>query len=113
MTGVWPMFRHYFLFQGKPEQTEPYNALQKLAYTGTLLLGLITVASGLLLYKPTQFALAAGLFGGFGVVRVIHFAAMAGFLAFIPGHLIMVALHGWNNFYSMLIGWKRGPEYLR
>jgi hypothetical protein len=26
--------------------------------------------------------------------------------------LMMVALHGWNNFRSMLTGWKREPEYL-
>jgi hypothetical protein len=25
----------------------------------------------------------------------------------------MVLLHGWQNFYSMLAGWKRDPEYLR
>jgi thiosulfate reductase cytochrome b subunit len=38
---------------------------------------------------------------------------MCGFLlSFIPGHLLMVLLHGWNNFYSMLTGWKRDPEYL-
>jgi hypothetical protein len=24
----------------------------------------------------------------------------------------MVILHGWNNFTSMLTGWKRNPEYL-
>jgi DNA-binding beta-propeller fold protein YncE len=33
--------------------------------------------------------------------------AMCGFLAFIPGHLTMVVLHGWANFYFMLSGWKR------
>ena len=38
---------------------------------------------------------------------------MCGMLAFIPGHLIMVALHGWDNFASMIIGWKRRPEYTR
>jgi hypothetical protein len=25
--------------------------------------------------------------------------------------LIMVVLHGWNNFVSMLTGWKKDPEY--
>jgi len=43
--------------------------------------------------------------------RLWHFLAMCGFLAFIPGHLVMVALHGWNNFVSMLVGWKKDPEY--
>jgi thiosulfate reductase cytochrome b subunit len=51
------------------------------------------------------------LFGGFHLTRIWHFAAMCGFLAFIPGHLIMVALHGWANFFSMFSGWKREPEY--
>jgi Ni,Fe-hydrogenase I cytochrome b subunit len=53
----------------------------------------------------------AFLFGGFHVTRLWHFTAMCGFLTFIPGHLIMVVLHGWANFYSMLSGWKREPEY--
>jgi hypothetical protein len=26
--------------------------------------------------------------------------------------LVMVALHGWNNFMSMVSGWKRNPQYL-
>jgi len=30
----------------------------------------------------------------------------------VPGHLVMVALHGWENFVAMLTGWKRDPEYL-
>jgi hypothetical protein len=24
---------------------------------------------------------------------------------------VMVVLHGWNNFVSMLTGWKKDPEY--
>ena len=36
---------------------------------------------------------------------------MCGLLAFIPGHLIMVAMHGWDNFRSMVTGWKHHPEY--
>jgi hypothetical protein len=46
------------------------------------------------------------------MVPVWHFAAMLSLVSFIPGHLIMVALHGWINFYSMLIGWKQNPEPL-
>jgi hypothetical protein len=36
---------------------------------------------------------------------------MCGFLASIPSHLIMVLVHGWINFFSMLTGWKKDPEY--
>lgn len=107
--GVWPMVRHYFLFGPEPPVTEQYNPLQKLAYTLTVLCGVLSVATGIVLYKPIQFSWLAWLMGGFHLARVWHFFAMCGFLAFIPGHLIMVGLHGWNNFWSMVSGWKRDP----
>lgn len=110
--GVWPMVRHYFLFGPKPPQTEAYNALQKLAYTTIVLCGALSVVTGLVIYRPVQLSGLAWLMGGFHYARIWHFIAMCGFLAFIPGHLVMVALHGWNNFTSMLTGWKKNPEYL-
>jgi Ni/Fe-hydrogenase b-type cytochrome subunit len=111
ISGVWPMARHYFFFGPKPAATGQYNPLQKLAYTFSIGLGALSLLTGVVLYKPVQFSWLAFLFGGFHLTRVWHFAAMCGFLAFIPGHLIMVALHGWSNFFSMLSGWKRDPEY--
>jgi thiosulfate reductase cytochrome b subunit len=110
--GVWPMVRHYFLFGPKPQVMEQYNALQKLAYTATVLCGAASLLTGLVLYKPVQFSWLAWPMGGFHLARIGHFLAMCGFLAFVPGHLVMVALHGWSNFTSMLTGWKRNPEYL-
>lgn len=109
--GVWPMARHYFFFGPKPPATGQYNPLQKLAYTSTVVFGVLSLLTGMVLYKPTQFSWLAFLLGGFHLTRIWHFAAMCGFLAFIPGHLIMVILHGWSNFFSMLSGWKRDPEY--
>lgn len=109
--GVWPMMRHYFLFGVKPTGTAQYNPLQKLAYTSTVGFGALSLLTGVVMYKPVQFSWLAFLFGGFHLTRIWHFAAMCGFLAFIPGHLIMVALHGWSNFFSMLSGWKCEPEY--
>jgi Ni/Fe-hydrogenase b-type cytochrome subunit len=112
LPGLWPMVGHYFFFKAKPEQIEPYNPLQKLAYTTTILFGVLSVVTGILLYQPAQLAFAEWLLGGVGMIRIYHFAAMIGFLSFIPGHLLMVALHGWNNLSSMLTGWKRDPDYL-
>jgi Ni/Fe-hydrogenase b-type cytochrome subunit len=109
--GVWPMARHYFFFGPKPPVTGQYNPLQKLAYTSTVGFGVLSLITGVVLYKPTQFAWLAFLLGGFHLTRIWHFAAMCGFLSFIPGHLVMVILHGWSNFFSMLSGWKRDPEY--
>jgi len=111
--GVWPMARHYFLFGPKPPVTGQYNPLQKLAYTSTILFGIASALTGLVLYKPVQFSWLAWPMGGFHLARLWHFVAMCGFLAFIPGHLVMVVLHGWSNFFSMLVGWKKNPEYLR
>jgi Ni/Fe-hydrogenase b-type cytochrome subunit len=110
--GVWPMARHYFFFGEKPELNETYNPLQKLAYTSSIFFGVAATLTGFVLYQPTQLGWLAFLLGGFHLTRLWHFLAMYDFLDFIPGHLIMVILHGWNNFYSMLAGWKRNPEYL-
>jgi Ni/Fe-hydrogenase b-type cytochrome subunit len=99
--GVWPMARHYFLRGPKPPERGTYNPLQKLAYTSVLGLGLALVVTGAALYKPVQLSWLVASLGGFRLVRVWHFAAMCGLLAFMPGHLVMVALHGWRNFASM------------
>jgi thiosulfate reductase cytochrome b subunit len=105
--GVWPMFRHYFLFGSKPTLRETYNPLQKLGYTAVVLCGVMSVITGVALYKPVQLAWLVSLLGGFQMARLEHFIAMIGFVAFIPGHLAMVAIHGWSNFASMFTGWKR------
>jgi thiosulfate reductase cytochrome b subunit len=103
--------RHYFLFGPKPPLTQPYNPLQKLAYTVAVALGILSVLTGMAIYNPNQFSLLAAMMGGFHRARIWHFAVMLSFLTFIAGHLFMVALHGWKNFVSMLTGWKRAPEY--
>ena len=110
--GVWPMVRHYFLFGPKPPSTGQYNPLQKLAYTSTIALGVVSLLTGLVMYKPVQLSALGLAFGGYHGARVVHFLAMCGMLAFIPGHLVMVALHGWDNLASMVTGWKRRPDYV-
>jgi len=110
--GLWPMIRYYFFFGSKPEAEEVYNPLQKLAYTSVMLLGILSVLTGVAVWKPVQFSWLAWLMGGFHWARIWHFAVMWGILAFLFAHLIMVVLHGWNNFVSMLTGWKKDPEYI-
>jgi thiosulfate reductase cytochrome b subunit len=77
---------------------------QKLAYTTALALGAVLVITGFALYKPVQLSWLVATLGGLRLTRIWHFAAMAGLLAFIPGHLLMVAIHGWSNFASMWTG---------
>jgi len=102
--GVWPMARHYFLSGPKPEVTGTYNPLQKLAYSVALFLIVVSLVTGFALYKPVQLSWLVDALGGFRLTRIWHFAAMCGLLAFIPGHLVMVALHGWRNFVGMWTG---------
>ena len=109
--GVWSMVRHYFFLGPRPPATGQYNALQKLAYTSAVLLGALQMVTGAVMYKPIQFSGLGVLMGGYHNARLLHFVGMCGLLAFIPGHLIMVALHGWDNFRSMLTGWKISPAY--
>jgi Ni/Fe-hydrogenase b-type cytochrome subunit len=111
VSGVWPMARHYFFFAPKPPALEAYNPLQKLAYTSAIILGVLSVLTGIAIWKPVQFSWLAWMMGGFHLARVWHFVVMWAIVAFVFGHLVMVVLHGWNNFMSMLTGWKTDPDY--
>jgi thiosulfate reductase cytochrome b subunit len=62
------------------------------------------MVTGLALWKPVQLSELVTIMGGIRLTRFWHFSAMVGLLAFIPGHLIMVALQGWSNFASMWTG---------
>ena len=99
------------LVRAQAAATGQYNPLQKQAYT-SLFFGTLSLLTGLVMYKPVQLSALGWFFGGYHVARLIHFLAMCGLLAFIPGHLIMVLLHGWDNFASMVTGWKRRPDYI-
>ncbi len=109
--GVWPVARHYFFFGSKPPLGETYNPLQKCAYTVAIGLGGLSVLTGFAIWKPVQFSWLAWMMGGFHWARLWHFLIMWALIAFAFGHLIMVILHGWNNFLSMGTGWKKDPEY--
>jgi thiosulfate reductase cytochrome b subunit len=90
---------------------EAYNPLQKQAYTAAIILGVLSVVTGFAVWKPVQFSWLAWMMGGFHYARIWHFAVMWAILFFVLGHMVMVILHGWNNFLSMLTGWKKDPEY--
>jgi thiosulfate reductase cytochrome b subunit len=80
--------------RGRLSHADPrhYNGLQRVAYLGVILDLLLLVLSGLVLWKSVQFPLLRELMGGYEVARRIHFVAMAALVAFVAGHLLMVAL---------------------
>lgn len=89
-----------------PHKPGQYNAVQKLMYSGVLLLGALLVLSGLSIWKPVQFSGLVWLFGGFDIARYVHFFAMSGVLLFVIIHVLMVLLVP-ETFVAMLTGGKK------
>jgi thiosulfate reductase cytochrome b subunit len=74
------------------EDLAVYNAVQRLLYTGILLVGVIIVLSGLAIWKPVQLQWLTAIFGGYAVARYVHFAAMSAIVLFLVIHVIMALL---------------------
>jgi thiosulfate reductase cytochrome b subunit len=79
---------------GRLSHADPhhYNGLQRVAYLVAIVDLIVLVLSGLVLWKSVQFPLLRELLGGYEATRRIHFFAMAIVVAFVAGHLFMVAL---------------------
>ena len=69
-----------------------YNAVQRAAYLGVLVAGVVIVASGLALWKPVQLWWLAAVLGGYEGARYVHFFAMAFIVAFLLVHVVMALL---------------------
>jgi thiosulfate reductase cytochrome b subunit len=69
-----------------------YNAVQKLLYWGVLLATIVTILSGLGIWKPVQLSGLTGLFGGYEVARIVHFFGMAAISSFIVVHVTLALL---------------------
>jgi thiosulfate reductase cytochrome b subunit len=69
-----------------------YNAVQKAAYVGAVVLLVLMVLSGLVLWKSVQFPWLRALLGGYDTARLVHFLAMCGLVFFFLVHVTMVAL---------------------
>jgi thiosulfate reductase cytochrome b subunit len=108
--GVLPMILYYVRIRKEHPPVRKYNALQKLAYTTVPLAAVGVILTGVSIYWPVQFGGLTRLFGGYDTARVWHFLFMAAILSFVFGHLFMVLLAGWANFWSMITGWKRIRE---
>lgn len=83
-----------------------YNGVQKVLYIGIILVGIVTVLSGLAIWKPVQFSELAVLFGSFQTARLVHFLCMSAIVLFLVVH-IMLALLVPRTLVAMVTG---GPE---
>ena len=84
-----------------------YNAVQKLLYWGVLAAILVTILSGLSIWKPVQLQALTWLFGGYEFARVVHFFGMAAIAGFIVVH-VSLALLVPSTLFAMILG--RGPR---
>lgn len=84
-----------------------YNPIQKAAYLGVIVLGIVLVLSGLAIWKPVQFQELAAVMGGYEGARLVHFFAMAAVVAFIIIHVVMVIVVP-RTFLPMVTG--RAPK---
>jgi thiosulfate reductase cytochrome b subunit len=66
-----------------------YNAAQRAAYAGVIVLGILVVISGLVIWKPVQFHALGLLMGDYEGARYVHFLAMAGIVLFVAVHVFM------------------------
>ena len=81
-----------------------FNAAQRFAYTGVILMGAGSLLTGLAIYKPIQISWAVSILGGYQSARLIHFILTLGYVGFFFVHIAQVIRAGWNNFRSMVIG---------
>ncbi len=86
-----------------------YNGMQRLSYTGVLALGLLSVLSGLALYKPVQLGWLAWLMGGYDAARAVHLLALVALAAFAVIHVVQVLLHP-RTLADMTLGGHRPEE---
>ena len=76
----------------KHDDLTHYNAVQKLLYVGIILVGIVTVLSGLSIWKPVQFSELAALFYDFQTARLVHFLCMTAIVLFLVVHVALALL---------------------
>ncbi|MGG9971621.1 cytochrome b/b6 domain-containing protein [Ferruginibacter sp. SUN002] len=105
----WQVLLHdLHLRKGLPPQKK-YNAAQRIAYTGVIIMGFGSLITGLAIYKPVQFKTICFLLGGYEWARAEHFIITILFVLFFLVHIVQVVLAGWNNFRGMVAGFEVLP----
>lgn len=107
LPGILPMVQYYLRMRKQHLPYKKYNALQKLAYTSVSFVALGAILSGIAIYWPVQFSFVTCLFGNYDTARLWHFIFMAALVVFFLGHFVMVTIAGWDNFVSIITGWKK------
>ncbi|MFO0810636.1 MAG: cytochrome b/b6 domain-containing protein [Gemmataceae bacterium] len=107
---AWQVVLHDLGIRKEPLPPAKFNAAQRIAYSGVILMGAGSVVTGLAIYKPTQLAWLTTLCGGYQWARTIHFALTVGYVVFFIVHIGQVIRAGWNNFRAMVTGYELAAE---
>lgn len=110
--GIWRDFAAALRGRLAHDDLRVYNAAQRFAYLGAILIGVVLVLSGLVLWKPVQFYTLGLLMGDYEGARYVHFLAMAALVLFVIVHVVMVVLVP-RTFPSMFTGRARVPAAAR
>ncbi len=95
---------HDLRLRREPPPPGKFNGAQRIAYTMIIAMGLLSVLTGLAIYKPAQLGWLTSLLGGYSFARVIHFVLTLAYVGFFLVHIAQVVRAGWNNFRAMLTG---------
>lgn len=102
--GAWQMQLYYLRLREERPRYDMYNGLQKLSYTGVLLLGALSVVTGLALWKPVSYPIVTALFGGYAWARYWHFLVVWAFVGFLAVHVFMALVVDRESTRSMIVG---------
>jgi thiosulfate reductase cytochrome b subunit len=101
-----PVILHDMGLRKEAPKQGKFNAMQRIAYTGLILIAALAVLSGFAIYKPVQLSWLTALFGGYEGARLVHFAMMISICLFAGVHVVQVLRAGWNNFRAMVAGFE-------
>jgi len=102
------MTKYYLRIRKDHPPQGKHNALQKAAYTGIVVLGALSVLTGLAMWKPVQLSWLPAIFGGFQAARYWHFIAVWLFVAFTIMHVVLVFVADPASLRAMVTGRYRG-----
>jgi len=104
-TKKLPSMIKYYTFLAKDHPFYgKYNPGQKAMYTSVFVLAIVMIITGFILYKPVTFASWAYFFGGYLVVRMIHYIITWIFVIMVLVHVYLDLAEGLPVLVSMFTG---------
>lgn len=92
LRGLWDTLRQAFTLRLSHKDLTVYNAVQRAAYIGVILVLVLQIATGLAIWKPVQFHRLTAFFGDYDRARFWHFVGMSLLVLFIVIHTLLVIL---------------------